>query len=282
MLPIFIRCSTFTLTYLSLLASSKEYDDNSYNELPKGKGKESDAEEGDLKESDVEEDNVEEEDDIEEDDVENIALLKMFSPDHPTQPPTSIQDDRSQHNQVMLVGQVVSKPLVVSNVNPEADVVISETKMDTFKEHPVVNRSHRVFSSACLDTDVDMIERLSVVECQDDSMRGKLLMDMNDSVLNSIFGEHSTDVINMLADQDFRIFSRTYILEHTLNLLKDDKNVSDYRKFFHHICYLESYPRCQEDDDKKLHLAMSLINAWNLRKYNSGNKYFISHCSLNI
>ena len=212
----------------------------------------------------------------EEDDLENIALLTNFSFDHPTQPPTSIQGDRSQHNQVMLVGQVVSKPLVVSNVNPEADVVISETKMDTFKEHPVVNRSNRVFSSACLDTDVDMIERLSVVECQDNSMRGKLLMDMNDSVLNSIFGEQSTDVINMLADPDFKIFSRTYILEHTLNLLKDDKNVSDYRKFFHHICYLEGYPQCQEDDDKKLHLAMSLINAWNLRKYKKTRKYVYS------
>merc|ERR1712020_687428 len=104
-------------------------------------------------------------------------------------------------------------------------------------------------------------------------MIGKLLMDMNDSVLKSIFGEQSTNVINMLADPDFKIFSRTYILEHTLSLLEDDKNVSDYRKFFHHICYLESYPHCQEDDDKKLHLAMSLINAWNLRKYKKTRKY---------
>ena len=42
----------------------------------------------------------------EEDDLENIALLTNFSFDHPTQPPTSIQGDRSQHNQVMLVGQL--------------------------------------------------------------------------------------------------------------------------------------------------------------------------------
>ena len=37
----------------------------------------------------------------------------------------------------------------------------------------------------------------------------------------------------------------------TIKLLDNDKNESDYQKYFHYICDLECFPECDHDNDQK-------------------------------
>ena len=105
-----------------------------------------------------------------------------------------------------------------------------------------------------------------------DTIESKPLMDINAVLINSVFVEQSNKVMSILSDKDFKVFSRSYILNRTIKLLDNDKNESDYQKYFHYICDLECFPQCDHDNDKKLHFLVSLINVWLLNKYQNSMK----------
>ena len=80
------------------------------------------------------------------------------------------------------------------------------------------------------------------------------------------FSEQSDKVINLLVDENFKLFSRRYILRNLVKLLKNHAKESDYKKCFGHLCCLESYPVEQKDTESKLNFIISLINAWYLNQ----------------
>ena len=93
----------------------------------------------------------------------------------------------------------------------------------------------------------------------------KLLMCSDISFITS-FSEQSDKVINLLVDENFKLFSRRYILRNLVKLLKNHAKESDYKKCFGHLCCLESYPVEQKDTESKLNFIISLINAWYLNQ----------------
>ena len=96
----------------------------------------------------------------------------------------------------------------------------------------------------------------------------KILMCSDISLINSFF-EQSDKVIGLLRDEEFKIFSRKYILNAILKLLKTNGKETDYKKYFGHLCCLESYPEEQKDSDSKLNFIISLMNAWFLNQSRS-------------
>ena len=160
-----------------------------------------------------------------------------------------------------------SIPLVCSDVQ-RSDGVIVPVEVETVTiPNPRLNCNIEGTSSIKKDLDEVFNAKFCILEYQEDVIEVKLLMDMDTALINSVFFEQSNEVISLLSDFDFKVFSRSYILKNTLKLLNDNGNESDYRKYFKHICDLECYTDTQDDNDKKLHLLMSLINAWHLRKY---------------
>ena len=123
-----------------------------------------------------------------------------------------------------------------------------------------------------VDSGADISKRFSEVEGEMDTIESKPLMDINAVLINSVFVEQSNKVMSILSDKDFKVFSRSYILNRTIKLLDNDKNESDYQKYFHYICDLECFPQCDHDNDKKLHFLVSLINVWLLNKYQNSMK----------
>ena len=97
------------------------------------------------------------------------------------------------------------------------------------------------------------------------SKHNKLLMCSDTSFIQSFF-EQSDRVIDLLCDDNFKIFSRKYILDTILKLLKTNAKETDYKKYFGHLCCLESYPEEQKDSESKLNFIISLMNAWFLMK----------------
>ena len=92
-----------------------------------------------------------------------------------------------------------------------------------------------------------------------------LLMCSDTSFIKAFF-EQSDKIIDLLCDENFKIFSRRYILNTILKLLKTNAKETDYKKYFGHLCCLESYPEEQRDSDSKLNFIISLMNAWFLMK----------------
>ena len=76
-------------------------------------------------------------------------------------------------------------------------------------------------------------------------------------------------MIDLLCDDSFKIFSRKYILNTILKQLKTNAKETDYKKYFGHLCCLESYPEEQKDSESKLNFIISLMNAWFLVKNNT-------------
>ena len=148
------------------------------------------------------------------------------------------------------------KPFFNSEVQP-IDNVIATVEVETATVQ-------KPCFSARKDSDEVITAKLCILEYQEDAIDVKLLMDMDAALINSVFFEQSNEVISLLTNFDFKVFARSYILKNTLKLLNDE---SDYQKYFKHICDLECYTNSQDDNDKKLHLLISLINAWHLRKY---------------
>ena len=118
-----------------------------------------------------------------------------------------------------------------------------------------------------VDSDAEISKRFPSVKGKTETIESKPLMDINAVLINSVFVEQSNKVMSILSDKDFKVFSRSYILNRTIKLLDNDKNESDYQKYFHYICDLECFPECDHDNDKKLHFLVSLINVWLLNKY---------------
>ena len=117
-----------------------------------------------------------------------------------------------------------------------------------------------------VDSDSEISERIPSVTVKKETIESKPLMYINAVLINSVFVEQSNKVMSILSDKDFKVFSRSYILNRTIKLLDNDKNESDYQKYFHYICDLECFPECDHDNDKKLHFLVSLINVWLLNK----------------
>ena len=123
-----------------------------------------------------------------------------------------------------------------------------------------------------VDSDAEISKRFPSVKGKTETIESKPLMDINAVLINSVFVEQSNKVMSILSDKDFKVFSRSYILNRTIKLLDNDKNESDYQKYFHYICDLECFPQCDHDNDKKLHFLVSLINVWLLNKYQDSLK----------
>ena len=126
--------------------------------------------------------------------------------------------------------------------------------------------------SIVVDSGAEIGKRFPEVEGEMNTIESKPLMDINAVLINSVFVEQSNKVMSILSDKDFKVFSRSYILNRTIKLLDNDKNESDYQKYFHYICDLECFPQCDHDNDKKLHFLVSLINVWLLNKYQNSMK----------
>ena len=76
------------------------------------------------------------------------------------------------------------------------------------------------------------------------------------------FPEHSGEVIRIMADEHFTIFSRNFILRRTLKLLCDGSTDTLYRKHFVFICVLGGYPMMRGDTMSFHNFIITLINAW--------------------
>ena len=164
------------------------------------------------------------------------------------------------------------------------------------------NGSVESFFHKNADSDVDMIQRSASLECNRDSVgtpsrthgaseekifkqsnsmdcnrdyiKPKLLVNMDATLINSVFVEQSDNVMSILRNADFRLFSRSYIVQRTLqHLTNNESESSDYQKYFQYICDLECYPHSSYDNAKKLHVVVSLINAWHLSKCQNAPKY---------
>ena len=97
---------------------------------------------------------------------------------------------------------------------------------------------------------------------------------MDATLIDSVFVEQSDNVMSILRNADFRLFSRSYIVQRTLqHLTNNESESSDYQKYFQYICDLECYPHSSHENSKKLHVVVSLINAWNLSKCQNAPKY---------
>ena len=76
------------------------------------------------------------------------------------------------------------------------------------------------------------------------------------------FAVHSEEVMKTLADENFAMFSRAYILRRTLTLLYDGATETLYRKHFVFICVLGGYPMLTSDNVSLPNFIVPLINAW--------------------
>ena len=82
------------------------------------------------------------------------------------------------------------------------------------------------------------------------------------SKIEIAFAEHSNEVMKTLADENFTMFSRAYILRRTLTLLYDGATETLYRKHFVFICVLGGYPMLTSDNVSLPNFIVPLINAW--------------------
>ena len=115
----------------------------------------------------------------------------------------------------------------------------------------------------CDDIRVDPSYRSNI--SSHNSKNNQILMCSDTSFIQSFF-EQGDRVIDLLCDDNFKIFSRKYILNTIMKILKTNANETDYKKYFGHLCCLESYPDEQKDSESKLNFIISLMNAWFLMK----------------
>ena len=74
-----------------------------------------------------------------------------------------------------------------------------------------------------VDSDAEISKRFPSVKGETETIESKPLMDINAVLINSVFVEQSNKVMSILSDKDFKVFSRSYILNRTIKLLDNDK-----------------------------------------------------------
>ena len=86
------------------------------------------------------------------------------------------------------------------------------------------------------------------------------------SSIESAFQEKSGMVLRLLRDENFKSFSREYVLRRMLKGLDDNINEIQYRKYIEHLCYLEDYHQEQRKSCTvpELDFVVALLNAWYL------------------
>ena len=139
-----------------------------------------------------------------------------------------------------------------------------------------MNESDRMKGGIDSDSDDSIIVPLysNLDEIKVVDVEPKFLMCKDTSFIEVAFSEQSNIILDLLSDKKFRSFSRTYVLRNILKLLTRNKTKeSDYRKYFEHLCCLESFPQAQNDTDAKLNFIISLINAWYLSKHKINLKH---------
>ena len=80
--------------------------------------------------------------------------------------------------------------------------------------------------------------------------------------IESEFPEDSSKVMKILVDENFKMFSRSYILHKVLKLLIGDTKETLYQKHYEFICVLEGYPTKQGNGKSLPNFIIPLINAW--------------------
>ena len=147
------------------------------------------------------------------------------------------------------------------NVDSNVDMIQRSARLEYNRDSlDVPSRTH-------VSSDEKILKQSNSMDCNKDYVKPKLLVNMDATLMTSVFGEHSHRVMSILRSSDFGVFSRSYILQRTLqHLTNNESESSDYQKYFRYICDLECYPHSAYDNSKRLHVVVSLINAWHLSK----------------
>ena len=149
---------------------------------------------------------------------------------------TNIENEISENNEIM------------KNINSHQEGGAKKNNVDATETNKLASREAIM---------IDLSNQLD--------KNSKLLMCSDTSFIESFF-EQSEKVIELLCDENFKIFSRKYILNTILKLLKTNAKETDYKKHFGHLCCLESFPEEQKDSESKLNFIISLMNVWFLEK----------------
>ena len=88
------------------------------------------------------------------------------------------------------------------------------------------------------------------------------------SIIKWAFQEKLDTVIRLLQDENFKLFSREYLLRRMLKGLNDNINEIHYQKYLEHLCYLERYHEEETRSSKEttLDFIVAFLNAWYLSK----------------
>ena len=86
-------------------------------------------------------------------------------------------------------------------------------------------------------------------------------------IIKSSFSDDYKDkILEILFKEEFKVFSRSYVLKHLLCNLNGNLHKSDFLKYFNYLCHLEEFPQKDGDRETNLNLIISLVNAWHLCK----------------
>lgn len=151
---------------------------------------------------------------------------------------------------VAMVHQDVKEP--DSKVSKVSDIANNDSIHDSYPNSPCLERlgsSSDRKNGEDSENDSELIER--------DVM----------SLPKSTFSDDDHNLIlEMLLKNEFKIFSRTYVLKHLLSSLNNNPSTLEFLKYFNYLCYLEKFPHNYEDSEINMNLIISLINAWYLSK----------------
>ena len=118
-------------------------------------------------------------------------------------------------------------------------------------------------SSVTNTTNVSIIvQQNDKADCKGNDTMLRSLTSDDISKIKIAFAEHSKEVMKTLADENFAMFSKAYILRRTLTLLYDGATETLYRKHFVFICLLGGYPMMKSDNVSLPNFIVPLINAW--------------------
>ena len=150
-------------------------------------------------------------------------------------------------------GDMISHPCIsidTTNIVSEFPEDSSKVKLSTSSDHSINRSTINLLSNAqnYTEKDGDMISHPLI--CNDTTK------------IESEFPEDSSKVMKILVDENFKMFSRSYILHKVLKLLNGDTKETLYQKHYEFICVLEGYPTRQGNGKSLPNFIIPLINAW--------------------
>ena len=148
---------------------------------------------------------------------------------------------------------MISHPAICNDTTK----IVSEFPEDSLKVKISISRDHSSNRST--------INRLSNAQNYTEKDGDMILHPLiyNDTTkIKSEFPQDWSKVMKILADENFKMFSRSYILHKILKLLNGDTTETLYQKHYEFICVLEGYPTKQGNGKSFPNFIIPLINAW--------------------